>query len=199
MLGTEGCLSRPEIAERLARLGIPSAGQATVHVIWRAALDGLVCYGPDRNGEATFVLLDEWVPPARQRDRDDALAELARRLQAYGPAQPADLAAWSGLSLADARRASDISSRNPVSRPWLLGVFSCLLRTGSRVVRVLPPSTGCGSAIVTATSCCQPSTAPASTRAEVSFVPASCSITRPLGRVVTTREHGRRFVSAPMR
>ena len=90
-LGTAGCLTRGEIAERLAGLGIPSAGQATIHIIWRAALDGLVCYGPDRHGEATFVLLDEWVPPAPKRDRDDALAELARRyLRAYGPAQPAD-------------------------------------------------------------------------------------------------------------
>ena len=105
MLGTAGCLSRAEIAEGLAWRGIPSAGQATVHVIWRAALDGLVCYGPDRNGDASIVLLDDWVPPAAKRDRDASLAELARRhLQAYGPAKPEDLAGWSGLSLADARR-----------------------------------------------------------------------------------------------
>ena len=42
MLSSEGCLTRSEIAERLAGLGIASAGQATIHVLWRAALDGLV-------------------------------------------------------------------------------------------------------------------------------------------------------------
>lgn len=105
MLGSDGCLTRAEIAERLARLDVPSHGQATFHVLWRAALDGLVCYGPDRNGEGSFVLLDDWVAPAPRRDRDAALAELARRfLQAYGPARSEDLAVWSGLSLADARR-----------------------------------------------------------------------------------------------
>ena len=51
MLSSEGCLTRREIADGLARLGIPSAGQATIHILWRAALDGLVCYGPDRHGE----------------------------------------------------------------------------------------------------------------------------------------------------
>lgn len=37
-------------------------------------------------------------------EREDALVELARRyVHAYGPAAPADLAAWSGLTLSDAR------------------------------------------------------------------------------------------------
>jgi Winged helix DNA-binding domain len=122
MLGTEGCLTRGEIADRLAGLGIASAGQATVHVIWRAALDGLVCYGPDRHGEAAFVRLDDWVPPAPGRDRDDSLAELARRyLQAYGPATPQDLAVWSGLSLTESRRAWSHLGNQAVPVPTVAG------------------------------------------------------------------------------
>jgi hypothetical protein len=101
-----GCSTRAEIAERLSSLGVPSAGQATVHVIWRAALDGLVCWGPKRDGEATFVLVDDWLPPAPKLDRDAALQRLAQRyLAAYGPARPEDLAAWSGLPPGEARRA----------------------------------------------------------------------------------------------
>jgi Winged helix DNA-binding domain len=154
MLGTAGCLSRAEIAEGLARRGIPSAGQATVHVIWRAALDGLVCYGPDRNGDASFVLLDDWVPPAAKRDRDASLAELARRhLQAYGPAKPEDLAGWSGLSLADARRGWGLLGDQAVPVPTLAGPMWLLSsRTGwlhkthlpdpDPVVRLLPAFDG---------------------------------------------------------
>jgi hypothetical protein len=105
MLSDRTSLTRAEIASRLECKGIASKGQATIHVLWRAALDGLVCYGPSRGDAETFVLLDDWVKPAPPRDRDEALAELARRyLQAYGPARPEDFAAWSGLGLTDARR-----------------------------------------------------------------------------------------------
>jgi hypothetical protein len=49
-------------------------------------------------------------PPAgRALDGEDALAELARRyLGGHGPADPADLAAWSGLPIGRARRAFDL-------------------------------------------------------------------------------------------
>jgi hypothetical protein len=48
------------------------------------------------------------VPAAPALDREQALAELARRyLRGYGPATPADLAAWSGLG----RREADAAWR----------------------------------------------------------------------------------------
>jgi hypothetical protein len=104
-----GPLTRSAIAEGFAERGIPWQGQATIHVVWRAAVDGLVCCGPPQRGQPTFVLLDDWLAPtppaAMVRDRDAMLAELARRfLRAYGPARPDDLAVWSGLAIGDARR-----------------------------------------------------------------------------------------------
>jgi hypothetical protein len=108
MLASDGPLARAEIADRLARHGIPSQGQATIHIIWRAALDGLVCCGPDRKSEETFVLLHDWLgpAPAHTRERAAALRDLAQRfLHAYGPATPEDLATWSGLPLSEARSA----------------------------------------------------------------------------------------------
>jgi len=55
------------------------------------------------------VLTDRWLgadATNRFPDRDDALAELARRyLAGYGPATVADLARWSGLPRPDARHA----------------------------------------------------------------------------------------------
>jgi hypothetical protein len=106
MLDREGFLTRREIADRLRREGIVTGGQAIAHLVWLAAGQGIICHGPDREGEQCFVLVRDWLAPAQPRDREAGLAELALRyLQAHGPAGPADLAFWSGLRQADARLA----------------------------------------------------------------------------------------------
>jgi hypothetical protein len=106
MLGREGSLTRPEIAERLRRRGIRTEGQAIAHLVWLAAAQGVVCYGPDGDGEPGLVLVREWIDRSTPLDRQAALAELATRyLAAHGPAEPEDLSAWSGIRLGDAKRA----------------------------------------------------------------------------------------------
>src|SRR5690606_11729973 len=98
---------RAEIVDHLARRGITLTGQARPYLIQYAALQGFVCCGPDRDGEPTYVLLDDWVPHYEPVKREVALAELARRyLIGYGPASREDLAAWSGLPLRDVNLAS---------------------------------------------------------------------------------------------
>ena len=106
MLEREGPLTRPEIASRLSRAGIRTEGQAIAHLVWLAAADGTVCHGPDRDGERTFVLARDWLGPWEDvADGDTLLADLAvRYLRSHGPARPEDLAAWSGLRLAQVRR-----------------------------------------------------------------------------------------------
>jgi Winged helix DNA-binding domain len=103
-----GPLTRTELADRLRAAGVPLVpGQAPAHLLSVAAREGLVCRGPDRDGEPTYVRLSDWLPgagPVEPVERDDALARLARRyLGGHGPAGAADLAAWSGLPLRDAR------------------------------------------------------------------------------------------------
>lgn len=101
-------LTRAELVERLAAAGLAldPAGQAPANLLSYAALRGLICRGPERGAEPTYVLLDEWLPGGRTPDRDEALAELARRyLAAYGPATVRDFMWWSGLPAAPARRA----------------------------------------------------------------------------------------------
>ncbi|HEV2125016.1 MAG TPA: crosslink repair DNA glycosylase YcaQ family protein, partial [Chloroflexota bacterium] len=78
MLTEEEPLTRPEVAERLARRGIGTEGQAAYHLIRLAALEGLVCMGPDRGGESTFVLLRDWLRPQSTLEGEAGLAELAR-------------------------------------------------------------------------------------------------------------------------
>jgi hypothetical protein len=123
-LADAGPLTRPELAERIAAKGIRTEGQATPHLLLLAALRGIAVLGPLRDdGAHAFVLVRDWLgapPPTELEgpDRDAALAELARRyLTGHGPAAPADLAAWSGLPLRDARAglsaiASELAQRD---------------------------------------------------------------------------------------
>jgi hypothetical protein len=147
MLGSGGPLTRAELARQLAARGIPSHGQAAPHLLRRAALEGLICYGPDRDGEPTYVLLQDWVDVERVMVGDTARAELARRyLEAYAPAGPEDLAAWSGLALSEARAGFERLAVQliPVdmagSPGWLLQSQAAWLDEPSAggVVRLLP-------------------------------------------------------------
>ncbi|HEX6303179.1 MAG TPA: winged helix DNA-binding domain-containing protein [Anaerolineales bacterium] len=104
VLSRRGPLTRPELAEALAEKRIPVEGQAIAHLVRYAALEGVICFGPEREGELTYVNLEDWTQLEGQLDQGRALAELARRyLQAYGPATPGDFASWSGISIGQAR------------------------------------------------------------------------------------------------
>ena len=97
-------LTREELAAALARAKISPEGQRTYHLLWDAAVHGLICSGPPRGKEQTFALLDEWVPSVRARPRDEALAELARRFfTSRGPATLKDFTWWSGLPAAETK------------------------------------------------------------------------------------------------
>ncbi|MFJ5924774.1 winged helix DNA-binding domain-containing protein [Kitasatospora sp. NPDC092948] len=107
-LAAHGPSTRAELTQRLAGAGLPAEGQAPFHLIRRAALRGRICFGPDRDGDATFVLLADWLPDAPDDGPtgQDAVTALAGRyLHAHGPAAPEDFAGWSGLPLSAARRA----------------------------------------------------------------------------------------------
>jgi hypothetical protein len=102
-------LTRAELMAAIAAEGvaIDPTDQAPAHLVHHAAMQGLVCRGPEVGAdEPTYVLLDEWLPPSAPVERDEALARLARRyLAGHGPATAADLATWSGLPMPDARAA----------------------------------------------------------------------------------------------
>ena len=147
VLATEGPLTRPQLRERLDSAGVPTAGQALVHLLFRAALLGIAIRGPMVGKEHAFVLVRDWLGPQKKPgDRDAALSELARRyLVGHGPAGDRDLARWAGLALRDARAGLtaiapqleqrqdgllDLAKRpaaEPLSPPRLLGAFDPLL------------------------------------------------------------------------
>src|SRR5947209_6283224 len=105
-LANQGSLTRAELVEQLAIHGVRIEGQARPHLLHRAALEGVICFGPDRGREPTYVLLSDWIEQGHTLSEAAAYTELARRyLAAYGPATPEDLAAWSGMPISKLRAA----------------------------------------------------------------------------------------------
>jgi hypothetical protein len=104
-------LIREEIGRALSQTGMGGVNLGVGYLIIDAELEGLICSGPRRGRRQTYMLLEERIPPSRPRERDEALAELARRyVEGHGPAQAADLAWWSGLTVAEARTALGLAT-----------------------------------------------------------------------------------------
>jgi hypothetical protein len=101
-----GALTRAESYAALAEGGVDPGGQRGIHVLAHLSQEGLLCLGPRRERQPTFVLLEAWLPAGRDLAGDEALATLATRYFAsHGPASSRDFAWWSGLNLRDAKRA----------------------------------------------------------------------------------------------
>jgi hypothetical protein len=97
-------LRRDAMYKLLEAAHISTAGGRGLHILSRLALDGLLCFGAREGKQPTFALLNEWSPAARTMERDEALAELARRyFTSHGPATVQDFVWWSGLTTGDAR------------------------------------------------------------------------------------------------
>jgi len=97
--------TREELGTALTDAGLPAQGEALTLQMIAAELDAVIVSGAVRGKQHTYALLEERVPAAPKRTRDEALAELSLRyLQSHGPALPQDLAWWSGLTIADAKR-----------------------------------------------------------------------------------------------
>jgi hypothetical protein len=103
-------LTRDALYDTLEAAGVSTAGQRGIHILARLAQEGLLCFGARQGKQQTFTLLEEWVPPVRAMERDEALAELARRyFTSHGPATVQDFTWWSGLTVADARKGIELA------------------------------------------------------------------------------------------
>lgn len=145
-LAGAGPLTREELRERVRAANVPTEGQAFVHVVMQASLQGVVVRGPMIGRRHAFVLVGDWLGDQRPPvERGRALAELARRyLAGHGPADERDLARWAGVPLRDARAglaaiASELDHREgglvalrgtaaaELPPPLLLGAFEPVL------------------------------------------------------------------------
>jgi hypothetical protein len=109
-LADDGPLGIRSLRERALAAGVATAGQAMIHLLFRASLEGRIVRGPVSGADHRYALVSDWLPSASAQvarigaDRDRALRELALRyLAGHGPAAARDLAKWAGVTLRDAR------------------------------------------------------------------------------------------------
>jgi DNA glycosylase AlkZ-like len=145
-LAADGPLDRDPLRERVEAIGVRTERQAMIHILFAAALRGLIVRGPMVGRKHAYVLVRDWLGDSKPVDRDTALAELARRyLAGHGPATDRDLARWAGMPLRDARAGltaisreldqrgdglSDLRDRRPPAElppPRLLGPYDPVL------------------------------------------------------------------------
>lgn len=116
--------SRAELFAQLEGAKISTEGQRGYHLLWHAAVNGLLCYAAPRGQEQAFALLDDWVAPAPAKAREAAVAELALRyFSSRGPATLEDFTWWAGLGVREARAgleavAARLSSTTGDGRTW---------------------------------------------------------------------------------
>jgi hypothetical protein len=117
-IADEGPMTRTALRDRLRGAGIPTAGQALIHLLFRAGIEGIVVRGPMVGPEHAYALVRDWLPRSAPVARPRALAELARRyLAGHGPADDRDLARWAGLPLRDARAGLEAIAPSLAQRP----------------------------------------------------------------------------------
>ncbi len=84
---------RPRVGKRLSK----HIGESWGGILKPAARRGVLCAGPSRGQNATFVRPDQWLGTWREVPLEEAGPELLRRyLSSYGPASRADFARWIG-------------------------------------------------------------------------------------------------------
>lgn len=102
----DGPLTRSALTVHLGPAGLPTVGLPLGYLLMHAELEQLICSGPLRGRQHTYVLLDDLVPATPERPGEDVLDEVVLRyFVSRGPATVHDLATWSGLTITDVRAA----------------------------------------------------------------------------------------------
>jgi hypothetical protein len=137
--------TRLELRAALHTAGVATDGLRLALLLMHAELDAVICSGPRRGKQFTYAALDERVPATPAPSHDESLTELARRyFSGHGPAQPQDLAWWSGLKVADAVTAIQMLGREletvrvGAQAYWRAAPAPPVRRDRTPIVRLLP-------------------------------------------------------------
>jgi hypothetical protein len=146
-------LTREALLGAVEADGISTAGGRGYHLLFRAAMDQVICNGPARESQLTYVLLDDWVPTSLDLGLvgEAAVAELTwRYFSSHGPATLKDFTGWSGLTTKEAK-AGLAANRDRLEKAncegteqWWAGErkgrdgLDSAIETSARSVRLLP-------------------------------------------------------------
>ena len=146
-----GPLTTSELVERIRHTmtkGLRTWMELSWSVFRPAIVAGLICYGPDRGREGTFVRVDRWLPKQKPIDEHKAQQTLFRWcLRSYGPATLRDVSRWSGIPMSEAKAvwdslAGELSSVSiEGDQAWVLREDLKQLQAGrldAPVLRLLP-------------------------------------------------------------
>ncbi|HTB31819.1 MAG TPA: winged helix DNA-binding domain-containing protein [Bacteroidia bacterium] len=133
-------LTREELMALLNKAKISTESFRSIHIMFHAELNGIVCNGIRKGKNNTYALLAERVPKKKTVPREEALAKLAKKyFLSHGPATVKDFVWWSGLPVKDARNALEMIRSNFISETigeetyWFANSFSIPKKNNSSV------------------------------------------------------------------
>lgn len=105
LAGSTG-IDRDGLASAWTEAGIEWQGNWRYHLVWWLCQNGYAVFGPvGEGGEPLLVSAAQWINAPKMLSGDEALAELATRYaSARGAVTAKDLAWWTGLTAAEAKR-----------------------------------------------------------------------------------------------
>jgi hypothetical protein len=137
-------MTSAELATVLQQAGIAGIEERLLYLILYAELEGIICSGARQGKQFTYALLDEHAPAAKLLQRDEALAELARRyFTSHGPATLQDYGWWSGLTVADVKASlaliqSELHQEVIDGQTYWMGEALPVTKSASPTVYLLP-------------------------------------------------------------
>lgn len=143
--GQKGSATKEDFEEALCARGIVMDDHRLSYHIRYAELDGVVCSGDLLPMKATYALSEKKIPRSESIERDWALARLATKyFQSHSPASLEDFVWWSGLNVADCRRAVELIGNHLYSESYRGRIFllhdSCRTRGVRKGEYLLIPS-----------------------------------------------------------
>ncbi len=109
-------LTRSEIMSELNKNKIETHDLKSIHLMFHAELNGIICSGIMRGKEHTYAMLEKRVKKVKSITREEALAKLAERyFTSHGPATLEDFTWWSGLNITESRKALEMVKERFIS------------------------------------------------------------------------------------
>ena len=105
-------LERGDMYRVLEEAKVDTSNTRGLHILGLLAQEGIICFGPRKGKQQSFVLLDEWIPDSKLLKGDEALAELTKRyFTGHGPASIQDFVWWSGLTVIEAKKGLELEEK----------------------------------------------------------------------------------------